>query len=108
MKQYDKRGDKRKKELAWKVLTKDILTLARTYDEIETPEMRLRYLKLLDEGKMFADRKDSLLHFNQAIEEMLKFADVCPDLASMRKDYKDVIASYINCLQNDYDKEDVR
>ena len=34
LKQYDKKGDKRKKELAWKVLTDEILYLARSYHDI--------------------------------------------------------------------------
>ena len=99
MKQSEKRGDKRKKEQAWKVLTTDILGMARTYKAIETPEMRLKYLNLCEEGTLFADVKDSLTHFNAAIEEMLHFAeDVPQSLSGVRKSYEDVIASYLNCL----------
>ena len=67
MNQFDKRGDQRKKQLAWKVLTKDILGLAKTYNEIETPEMRIKYLNTVDEGKLFADRKDAVMQLNRAI-----------------------------------------
>ena len=61
IKQYEKRGDKRKKEQAWRVLTKDILGTAKTYKELETQEMRLKFLKLSQEGKLFEDRKDWLV-----------------------------------------------
>ena len=61
LKQYDKKGDKRKKELAWKVLTDEILYLARGYHDIQNPEMKIKCLDMINEGAAFSDRKESVL-----------------------------------------------
>ena len=74
--QYDKKGDKRKKDLAWKVLTDEILYLARGYEDIQSPQMKLKCLNMVNEGTAFSDRKESVLQLNRAIEELQKFDNV--------------------------------
>ena len=50
---YKRTKDKRKWDKAREIYYNDLIGVPKSYEDIQRPEMRLKYLELLDKGEIF-------------------------------------------------------
>ena len=73
------------------------------YEDIQTPEMRLKYLELVEKGEIFAEDREKYARY-----ERLEASGFYNDIERSQikiKNYKDVISSYVNLLEKNHDPD---
>lgn len=95
---YKRTKDKRKWDKAREIYYNDLIGVPKSYEDIQRPEMRLKYLELLDKGEIFPQDKEILNRYEKANDyhSQTKYR---PQILS----YKDLIAMYVNILEKDID-----